>query len=173
GDVAHCFAGPGHTCLKVGAAIGAAVAVGLVCGTGVGCLVLAGAASGALSGALSCGGRSVAGCVAKGAAVGALSGLVAGGAGLVVGKAVGALAEWAVPDAALALGEQGEAAAAEAGSATPLTDLADEVRTSGLHPAAVNQRTIAVGADSEGSLFAGSSNGFDAGQRAALERLGI
>jgi len=27
--------------------------------------------------------------------------------------------------------------------------------------------------DSEGGLFAGSSNGFDAGQRAALERLGI
>jgi hypothetical protein len=47
------------------------------------------------------------------------------------------------------------------------------VREAGLHPAARNHRTIAVGADSEGSLFAGSSNGFDAGQRAVLERLGI
>jgi hypothetical protein len=37
----------------------------------------------------------------------------------------------------------------------------------------VYQRTIAVGADSEGGRFAGSSNGFDAGQRPVLERLGI
>lgn len=32
---------------------------------------------------------------------------------------------------------------------------------------------IAVGVDSEGNLFAGSSNGFDPGQRAALDELGI
>jgi len=60
------------------------------------------------------------------------------------------------------------------GAASPsLKDLANEVRTAGVHPAAINQRTIAVGIDSDETLFAGSSNGFDAGQRAALERLGI
>jgi hypothetical protein len=54
-----------------------------------------------------------------------------------------------------------------------LKEMADQVRMSGLHPAAINQRTIAVGMDSAGNLFAGSSNGFDAGQRTALEMLGI
>jgi YD repeat-containing protein len=68
-------------------------------------------------------------------------------------------------------GGAGEAGGAQ--SATPLKDLANKVRMSGLHPAAVNERTIAVGANAEGKLFAGSSSGFDAGQRAALERLGI
>ena len=58
-------------------------------------------------------------------------------------------------------------------STTPLTDLAEKVRTSGLHPAAVNQRAIAVGVNGQGDLFAGSSTGFDAGQRAALDKLGI
>ncbi len=58
-------------------------------------------------------------------------------------------------------------------SRTPLTDMASEIRQAGLHPAARNQRTIAVGADESGRLFAGSSNGFDAGQRAAMERLGV
>jgi hypothetical protein len=54
-----------------------------------------------------------------------------------------------------------------------LKSLASEVREAGLHPAARNNRTIAVGIDADGGLFAGSSNGFDAGQRAALARLGI
>jgi hypothetical protein len=54
-----------------------------------------------------------------------------------------------------------------------LRSLAEEVRTSGLHPLAVDKRTIAVGIDAEGNLFAGSSNGFDRGQSAALSRLGI
>lgn len=54
-----------------------------------------------------------------------------------------------------------------------LKQLADRVRGAGLHPAAINQRAIAVGMDSQGNLFAGSSNGFDAGQRAVLEWLGI
>lgn len=54
-----------------------------------------------------------------------------------------------------------------------LKSLASEVREAGMHPAARNNRTIAVGIDADGGLFAGSSNGFDAGQRAALERLGI
>jgi RHS repeat-associated protein len=58
-------------------------------------------------------------------------------------------------------------------SSTPLKDMASEVRDAGLHPAARNQRVIAVGSDGSGGLHAGSSNGFDAGQRAALERLGI
>ena len=56
---------------------------------------------------------------------------------------------------------------------TPLIDAADEIRRASLHPAARHQRTIAVGVDHEGRLFAGSSSGFDRGQRAALERLGI
>jgi hypothetical protein len=51
--------------------------------------------------------------------------------------------------------------------------MADQVREAGLHPAAVNQRAITVGMDSGGNLFAGSSNGFDAGQRAVLARFGI
>jgi hypothetical protein len=50
---------------------------------------------------------------------------------------------------------------------------ANQVRSAALHPAAANHRTIAVGVNSEGQLFAGSSNGFDAGQRAALENLGM
>lgn len=45
--------------------------------------------------------------------------------------------------------------------------------TSALHPAAMNHRVIAVGVDGDGHLWAGSSNGFDPGQRAALSRLGI
>ena len=63
------------------------------------------------------------------------------------------------------------AAAAEAGPS--LRSLAGEVREAGLHPAARNNRTVAVGADEQGNLFAGSSNGFDRGQREALDRLGI
>jgi RHS repeat-associated protein len=68
-------------------------------------------------------------------------------------------------------GHVGLAPGAEGGSS--LKALASKIRTSGRHPAVVNQRTIAVGADSQGGLFAGSSGGFDAGQRAALARLGI
>lgn len=58
-------------------------------------------------------------------------------------------------------------------SATPLTDIASDIRTSGLHPAAVNQRTIAVGQDTSGNLYVGSSNGFDAGQREAIDTHGV
>lgn len=54
-----------------------------------------------------------------------------------------------------------------------LQSLSNRIRVAGGHPAAVNQRTIAVGRDSQGRLFAGSSNGFDAGQRAAADALGI
>jgi len=56
---------------------------------------------------------------------------------------------------------------------TRLTDTADRIRTSGGHPAARNQRTIAVGEDGAGNLYAGFSNGCDAGQRAALETEGF
>jgi len=52
-----------------------------------------------------------------------------------------------------------------------LREMAREVSHSGSGFA--RRRTVAVGADSNGRLWAGSSNGFDAGQRAALERLGI
>jgi hypothetical protein len=53
--------------------------------------------------------------------------------------------------------------------ATPnLREVASEVRESGLHPAARNQRVIAVGEDSSGGLHAGSSNGFDT---AAADRI--
>ena len=54
-----------------------------------------------------------------------------------------------------------------------LQGLAEKIRTSGKHKASINQRTIAVGRDSKGNLFAASSNGFDAGQRAMADALGI
>ena len=54
-----------------------------------------------------------------------------------------------------------------------LVETASMIRQAGLHPASVNQRTIAVGEDINGQLFAGSSNGFDRGQRAAAEQFGI
>ena len=54
-----------------------------------------------------------------------------------------------------------------------LTSLAGEIRESGLHPAAVNNRTVAVGENSQGQLFAGSSNGFDRGQRGAAQARGV
>ena len=57
-------------------------------------------------------------------------------------------------------------------AARPLHEIADEIRTAG-HPIAADRRTIAVGQDAQGNLHVGSSNGLDAGQRAAAERLGI
>jgi RHS repeat-associated protein len=54
-----------------------------------------------------------------------------------------------------------------------LKDLAEQVRLGASHPAAKNQRVIAIGEDSQGGLHAGSSAGFDAGQRAVLRLLGI
>jgi RHS repeat-associated protein len=54
-----------------------------------------------------------------------------------------------------------------------LSSLAAQIREGGLHAAARNTRTFAVGVDSEGRLFAASSNGFDRGQREAAARLGI
>jgi RHS repeat-associated protein len=53
-----------------------------------------------------------------------------------------------------------------------LREMAREVHGAADSPFAL-RRTIAIGQDAEGSLWAGSSNGFDRGQRAALERLGI
>ncbi|WJK43714.1 polymorphic toxin-type HINT domain-containing protein [Solwaraspora sp. WMMA2056] len=54
-----------------------------------------------------------------------------------------------------------------------LKGYAQQIREAGDHPAAVNQRVIAVGQDEAGNLVAGSSNGFDAGQAAAADALGI
>jgi RHS repeat-associated protein len=54
-----------------------------------------------------------------------------------------------------------------------LKALANEIREGGVHAPARNQRTIAVGEDAQGVLWAGSSNGFDKGQRAAADRLGV
>ena len=54
-----------------------------------------------------------------------------------------------------------------------LQRLAQMIREAGKHKPAVNQRTIAVGQDASGNLYAGSSNGFDAGQREMAEKLGI
>jgi hypothetical protein len=56
---------------------------------------------------------------------------------------------------------------------TDLKSMAEEVRSAGTHPASRNQRTIAVGQDSKGNLHVRSSNGLDAGQRAARDRLGL
>ena len=53
-----------------------------------------------------------------------------------------------------------------------LQKLAAEIREGGSEQAR-NRRVIAVGEDADGALHAGSSNGFDAGQRAAADRLGI
>jgi len=50
---------------------------------------------------------------------------------------------------------------------------ANEIREAGQHPAARNNRTIAVGEDANGNLHAGSSNGFDRGQREAADNLGV
>ncbi|MEV6964417.1 LamG-like jellyroll fold domain-containing protein [Hamadaea sp. NPDC051192] len=54
-----------------------------------------------------------------------------------------------------------------------LKDYAKQIREAGDHDASINQRTIGVGQDSAGNLTAGSSNGFDAGQRAMTDKLGI
>lgn len=54
-----------------------------------------------------------------------------------------------------------------------LQELAQLIREAGKHKASVNQRTIAVGMDDSGALHAGSSNGFDAGQRAMADRIGV
>ncbi len=59
------------------------------------------------------------------------------------------------------------------GGQQALKSLADRVRLAGRHPAAINQRVIAIGEDSRGQLHAGSSNYFDAGQRAVLRELQI
>ena len=58
-------------------------------------------------------------------------------------------------------------------TAPSLRSLAAQIRTAGRAGAAANQRTIAVGEDAAGNLYAGSSGGFDAGQRAAADALGI
>jgi RHS repeat-associated protein len=58
-------------------------------------------------------------------------------------------------------------------NSSSLRAMAQEVSDSGDHFFARKLRTVAVGQDSSGNLFAGNSNAFDAGQRAALERLGI
>lgn len=54
-----------------------------------------------------------------------------------------------------------------------LQKLAQKIREAGKHKPAINQRTIAVGQDESGNLLAGSSNGFDAGQREMADKLGI
>lgn len=59
------------------------------------------------------------------------------------------------------------------GGMIKLQGLAQEIRLAGTHPISRTRRTIAVGEDADGALFAGSSNGFDSGQRAAAARLGV
>lgn len=56
---------------------------------------------------------------------------------------------------------------------TSLRALARQVRTAGDHEAAINRRTFAVGEDSAGKLYVGSSNGFDKGQADMAEELGL
>jgi RHS repeat-associated protein len=88
----NCFAGPGHTCLKVGAVVLGAAALGTACALTVGlaCLAAAGigAAIGAGVGAATCGsGQSLAGCIATGAVVGGIGGLAFPVAGAALGAA--------------------------------------------------------------------------------------
>jgi hypothetical protein len=54
-----------------------------------------------------------------------------------------------------------------------LRKLAEQIRLAATHPAAANQRTIAVAVTKDGKMYAGSSNGFDRGQREMAEMLGI
>ena len=75
----------------------------------------------------------------------------------------------AVPVASISSKSRGSAAK----ETRSLKSLASEVREAGVHPAARNRRTIAVGEDEAGNMFIGSSNGLDAGQRAAARRLGL
>ena len=56
---------------------------------------------------------------------------------------------------------------------TSLRALARQVRTAGDHEAAINRRTFAVGEDSAGKLYVGSSNGFDKKQADMAEELGL
>lgn len=53
-----------------------------------------------------------------------------------------------------------------------LQGMANDIREAGKVQAR-SRRTIAVGEDATGKLYAGSSNGFDAGMRAVCDRLGI
>jgi hypothetical protein len=65
--------------------------------------------------------------------------------------------------------------AAEAGSraeARPLHELAEEISNAG-HPVASRMRTIAVGEDSAGNLYVGSSNGLDRGMQEAAKSLNV
>ena len=89
------------------------------------------------------------------------------------GAAQGAVEE--APEAEMAIGDAAAVDTVGSGNAAQggLRDLATQIRTAGEHPAAVNQRTIAVASDSDGNLWGASSSGFDAGQKAALEKLGV
>jgi hypothetical protein len=70
------------------------------------------------------------------------------------------------------LAPESEAAEVEV-SEQSLTSAAREINEAGIHPATRNQRTIVVGEDAAGNRYAASSNGFDKGQRAAADALGI
>jgi hypothetical protein len=50
---------------------------------------------------------------------------------------------------------------------------AKQIRLAGTDPQSRDRRTFAVGKDDQGKLWAGSSNGFDKGQKAMCVQLGI
>lgn len=81
------------------------------------------------------------------------------------------------PQAAVDANSSAPQSEVEAASCPPkkrsLKKMASEIREGGQHPAARNNRTIAVGEDAEGNLFAGSSNRFDRGQKVVAEKLGV
>lgn len=54
-----------------------------------------------------------------------------------------------------------------------LQKLASQIREAGKHAISRTMRTIAVGMDAAGGLHAGSSNAFDAGQKAMADKMGI
>jgi RHS repeat-associated protein len=54
-----------------------------------------------------------------------------------------------------------------------LKSIAEQIRSAGQSPVAINMRTIAVAQASDGTLYAGSSNGFDAGMKAMAKQLGV
>lgn len=174
----------------IGAVVGIGVTVGCLAVTAGAGSVACAALGGAVGGAVTYGINTPKDCwTAGGFFKAATFGAALGGATAGVGNIVGPWLRFAVMPAIVgrlspvlveveeavvgSLPRSGRVAGAVEESVESLRNMASQIRQSGLHPIARNNRTIAVGQDDAGTLYAGSSNGFDAGQRAALEQLGI
>ena len=105
-------------------------------------------------------------------------GIIPDAANAVISAARGNLADAGLSAAAMIPGVGQGVTLAKLGSKIAksnggLKAAARQIREAGTHPASRNQRVIAVGEDAKGRIFAGSSGGFDKGQRAAANALGI